>query len=120
MPLSTTELNRLADSIVASAMTARPHDGNPGNNGANNRIGTASAALAASSWSGASSGDVMYNAAAAFGVLDAANSQDVTWFSLWRGNAFVHREQMSATVTVAAGGTFTINSGTIVLNGSTS
>ena len=120
MPLSTTELNRLADYIVVDAMTARAHDGDPDANGTNNRIGTAEGDLSAASWSGAAGGDVTYNDDVEIGVLDAANSQDVTWFSLWRGNAFVHREQMSATVAVVAGGTFTINTGTIVLNGSTS
>ena len=85
MPLSTTELDRLADYIVADAMTARAHDGNPGANGTANRIGTADGALSAASWSNAAAGDVTYNDAVALGVLDAANSQDVTWFSLVAG-----------------------------------
>ena len=44
MPLSNTELNRLADDIVSAALTCRAHSGDPGANGTNNRIGTASAA----------------------------------------------------------------------------
>ena len=126
MPLSTTELNRLADYIAVDAMTARAHDGNPGANGTANRIGTADGALSAASWSVAAGGDVTYNDDVALGVLDAANSHDVSWFSLWRGNAFVHREEAEdpdnpgSPATVTAGGTFTINTGTIVLNGSTS
>ena len=51
MPVSTAELNRIANDVTASAMTARAHSGNPGANGTANRIGTASANLASGSWS---------------------------------------------------------------------
>ena len=119
MPLSNTELNRMADDIVSAALTCRAHSGDPGANGTNNRIGTASAALAAASWSNAINGDVTYNAAATFGVLDAANAQTVTYYSIFRGNAFVASEAMDAPVAVTTGGTFSIDTGTIILNGAT-
>ena len=71
-------------------------------------------------WSAASSGDVTFEADVALGVLDAANSRTVSHYSLWRGNTFVARESLSANVVVAAGGTFTINQDTIIINGATS
>ena len=120
MPLSTGELNRVADDITASAMEVRVHTGDPGANGTANRVGTASASLAAATWSPASSGSSTYNAAAALGVLDTTNNQTVTWYSIFRSTTFVGREEFSASVTVIAGGTFTINTGTIMVNLTTS
>ena len=124
MPLSTVEENRLADSIVASDLTARVHTGDPGNNNAANRIGTITAVAAASMFSAAATGDVMYTADLLFGILDANVDQDVTWWSLSRGNAAVCRGRTvdasnnPETVTVQAGGTFQLNTGTIRIMGS--
>ena len=117
MPLSNTEINRLADNIVASALTCRAHSGDPGANGTNNRIGTASAALAAANWSNAVNGDVTYNAAANFGVLDAGSAQTVSYYVIFRGTAYVSDGAINPPVAVTAGGTFSIDTGTIVLNG---
>ena len=117
MPLSNTEINRMADDIVAAALTCRVYSGDPGTNGTTNRIGTASAPLAAASWSNAINGDVTYNAAATFGVLDAANSQTVSFYGIFRGNAFVADGAINPAKVVTAGGTFSIDTGTIVLNG---
>ena len=60
-----------------------------------------------------------YNAAANFGVLDAGSAQTVSYYSIFRGNAFVADEALDAPVAVTAGGTFSIDTGTIVLNGAT-
>ena len=119
MQLSDTELNRIADYIVASAMTCRIHTADPGTSGTTARIGSLSQNLAAATWSNGSGGDVQYNADVSFGVVDAAAAQAVTHYSLWRGNDFVGRGALSATVSVTAGGTFKINTGTIDINGST-
>ena len=111
MPFSATERNRVADSIVANELTIRVHTDDPGTNGTANRIGTASATLAAANWSDASAGAAQYNAAVALGVLDNSAQQIVDWYSLWRSSTFVGSEEMSSDVTVVAGGTFTIPSG---------
>ena len=119
MPLSTTELNRIANNIVASNLTLRLHSADPGASGTTARIGSLSRTLAAASWNNASNGDVTYTRDVDFGVLDAARSQTVTHYSLWRGGTFVARERLESPVTVTSGGTFKINASTIVINGST-
>ena len=119
MPLSDRELNRKADEMVANDLTCYPHNGAPGTNGTANRIGTASATLDAAEWSNAVNGDVLYGVDLFFGVLDPANSHDVTHYSIFRSNAFVSWEEMDTAVTVPAGGTFTINADTIGYNGAT-
>ena len=70
MPLSTTELNRIANEISASAMTCYAHTGAPGTAGTANRVtGVSAVALPAGDWSAASAGDVQYDADVEFGVL---------------------------------------------------
>ena len=91
MQLSDSELNRIADYIVASAMTCRIHTADPGTSGTTARIGSLSQNLAAANWSNGSGGDVQYNADVSFGVVDAAAAKAVTHYSLWRGNDFVGR-----------------------------
>ena len=113
MPLSGTELNRVANDITSSAMTSRVHSANPGTNGTTARIGTAEADLAAADWSAGSGGDSDYDADAEYGVLDSGAERTVSHYSIWRGNAFVGSEALDAAVVVAAGGTFKINTGTI-------
>ena len=123
MPLSDTELNRITDYIVASDFTIRIHDGNPGDDGTANRIGSIERTLTAGKWSAASNGDVRYEDAVAFGNLTAdpevSGEVIVRWYSLWRGN-FIIREAFSAPVTVAANTGFSIAINTISINGSSS
>ena len=119
MPLSTVELNRLADSIVASDLTCRLHTADPGANGTANRQGTLVQTLADETWSDAAAGDVQYNADVNFGVVDASNARTITHLSFWRGSTFVMSAQLSAAVQVGAGSTFRVVSGTIRINGST-
>ena len=124
MPLSTLELNRLADDIVSSALRCNIHSGAPGVDGDDDRItpttGNAYRDLAAASWSDAAAGDVQYEADVEFGVLHASNSVTVTHWSIFRGTAFVASGAVSPNVVVTAGGTFKLNEDTIDLNGSTS
>ena len=113
-------LNKMADAAVDDDWTARAHTGNPGNNGASNRItGAPTPTLTAANWTAASAGDTNYGADLAFGVLDSGTARSVTWLSLYEGGSWVGNIEMDATVVVAAGGTFTVNSGTIDLNGMT-
>ena len=50
-------LNKMANAAVNAAWTARPHTGNPGNNGTSARItGASTPAMAAASWGNASGG----------------------------------------------------------------
>lgn len=124
MPLSGTELDRIANDIVASDLTIRVHTGAPGNAGTANRANTTGLpqTLDAASWNQVSdgSGDVTYGAAVAFGVIDSANATTLTHYSIFRGAAFVASETLAASTTVPAGGVFQINSGTVRVNGSTS
>lgn len=119
MPLSAAELNRIADEVVANALTCYIHTGAPGADGTANRVaGVAGQAIAAADWSNASDGDVSYDEDVAFGVLSASNERVLTAYTLFRGNAYAGTGQLSATV--PAGATYTIDSGTIRINGSTS
>ena len=118
MPLSNPELNRLADSISASDLTCYPHTGAPGANGTTNRVGTGQT-LAASSWSDASGGDITYEQAVNFGVLDATQSRTYTHFTLFRGNAFVAWGTFQAATQITAGGTFSAAANTLRILGAT-
>ena len=118
--VSTFLLNKMADAAVNAAWTARPHTGNPGNNGASNRItAAATPAMAAANWSNASAGDVTYDSDLAFGVIDADTARTVNWLSFYEGGSWTGNIEVSPGVAVAAGGTLTINSGTIDFNGAT-
>ena len=119
MPLSSNELDRLSDSIVASALTCRVHTASPGANGVANRLGSLVQSLPAATWSSASNGDVQYNADINFGVVDSSQARTITHISLWRSTTFVASAQLSAAVQVGAGSTFRIVSGTLRINGST-
>ena len=119
MPLTSSELNNVTDTIVASAITCYPHTGGPGNNGTNNRIGTVSLVLAASNWSNAGGGDVMYEVAINFGVLDADTDQTVTHLSFFRGGAYIAFAEVTPNVTVTAGGTLSVAANQIRINGAT-
>ena len=125
MPIFNAELNRIANDISASDLTcyvhtAAPSDGSP----TNGRVpGLSAQTLAASSWSAASDGDVAYNQDVAFGEVDSGNERILSHWSLYRGSAPVAFGTISgdeAARTVAAGRHFTLNSGTIRINGSSS
>ena len=122
MPLSGTELDRIANDIVNTDLEVRPHSASPGANGTANRIGTATATAAAASWNTVSdgSGDVTYGAALTFGVLDTGSAQTVTHYSLWRSSAFVGYGALSSSVAVPANDQFQIDASTIIIRGATS
>ena len=113
---SDAELNVGVNAITAVAMTCRLHDGIPGNNGTANRIGSLTQNMAASSWSAASGGDSSYDAAVNFGVVDSNSAQTVTHYSRWVGGAYRAWGSITSTA-VPAGDEFSINSGTIQVNG---
>ena len=87
MKLSTLELNRLADNIVAQGLTCYLHTGDPGANGTANRIAGVSAQLSAASWSNAADGDVTYNADIEFAQLHATRTITPTALTIFRGAA---------------------------------
>lgn len=112
-------LNRMADEATSTAMTVRIHTAIPGNAGTENRVGTIEGSLSAASWGNANgTGDVSYDADVALGVIDAANNQTVTHVSTWEGSDFQWWADLATARTVTAGGTLTISSGTIRLDGS--
>lgn len=123
MPLSSGELNRLADSIVASTLTIRLHTGDPGAAGTANRVtagGGAYAngvAVAAAGWSAASGGDVSNVAAIDFGAAAGGNPGTVTHATAFRGNVFVGSRTVPST-TVNQGDSVQLNAGTYAFNGS--
>ena len=118
--VSTFLLNKMSDAAVNAAWTARVHTGDPGNNGTSARIsGASTPSMAASNWSNASSGDVTYNAPLAFGVIDSSNARTLSWLSFYEGGSWVGNIEIDPAVAVVAGGTFTLNTGTIDLNGMT-
>ena len=125
MPLSTIELNRLANSIGASTLTIRLHTAAPSdNNPTNGRIniggGTYESgyALTAGNISNSVNGDINNSVAIAFGTADD-DIGIIRYWSAYRGNAFVAWGTIPNT-TVNNGDTFTINSGSMNFNGSTS
>ena len=125
MPLFTTELNRLADSIGASTLTIRLHTAAPTNGSPTNARTTAGGGgyengvtLAASGISNASNGDITNNAAIDFGTADEAVGT-VTHWSAYRGSVAVAFGTLPSTA-IGNGDTFAINAQTLDFNGSTS
>ena len=125
MPLFTVELNRLADSIGASTLTIRLHtaaptDGNPTN--ARITVGggiyESGFSLTAGNISAAANGDIMNSVAIIFGTADE-DVGTVTHWSAYRGNSPVAFGTLPNTA-INNGDTFTINSGSIDFNGSSS
>ena len=125
MPLFDAELNRLADSIGDADLTIYLHTEVPTN--ADPTLGRVVAGgglyqtgvtLAASDISDGLDGDIMNNVAIAFGTA-AADVGVVTHWSSVRGAAPVGYGTLPAT-TINGGDTFSIDSGTLVFNGSTS
>ena len=119
MALSTNELNRIADAIVASDLTCRIHSASPGANGTSNRVGTLTQTLSAGNWTDAAAGGVTYKNDVNFGVVDATTGRTITHLSIWRGSTYIADAQLSAAVSVGAGSTFRVVGNTIRLNGST-
>lgn len=120
MPLFSAELDRIANEVSASDMVAYAHTAAPTDaDNDNGRINSTGIALDDANWSAASAGDVQYDADVDFGVLDSANERVVTHWSVFRGNAAVAYGALASSITVVAGGTFKINTGTIRLLGST-
>ena len=125
MPLFTRELNRLADSTVASTVTVRlhtsaPSDSSPtigrttvGGTGYENGV-----SVTAGNWSTASNGDVDNDNDIDFGMADE-DVGTVTHWSAYRGNVRVGWGTLPSTV-IGDGDTFKINAGTLQLNGSSS
>ena len=124
MPLSATELNRLADSITATAITVFLHTGAPGANGTANRVTAGGGAfssgvsVAAAGWTNASSGDVQNVAAVNYGTATGGDPGTVTFWGAFRASAFVGSGAVTST-TVRDGDTFSINSGEVQFLGST-
>ena len=124
MPLSATELNRIADAIVASTITVFLHTGAPGANGTANRVTAGGGAFAAgvavapAGWTAASSGDVQNVSAVNYGTATGGDPGTVTFWSAFRTAAFVGSGAVTST-TVRDGDTFSINSGEVQFLGST-
>lgn len=124
MPLYQLELNRLADDIVASDITVRLHtvaptDANPTNGrttqgGGNYASGVV---VAAANWSAAASGDVSNNNAIDFGTASANVGTVVAW-SAYRGVTPVAFGTLPST-TINDGDSFSINAGSLQINGNT-
>ena len=113
MAASNLELNRTANYMTASDMECRLHTADPGGAGVNNRIGTLEATLANANWSDANGGMCQYDATVSFGVIDSNNEQTIAWYSLWRGTEFSYSSAFQSSVTVSAGASFSINTGSI-------
>lgn len=125
MPLFDRELNEVADHIGRSNLTIFLHTSAPSNAASTNGRTTAGggayqngAILTAANISDASSGDISNNVAIGFGVA-TANVGTVTHWSAFRGNDAVAFGTLPNTV-IASGDSFSINAGTLQINGSTS
>ena len=125
MPLFSLELNRLADTIVASTVTVRLHTSAPSDSAPTNGRTTAGGtgyengiAVAAADWSAASNGDVDNDNDVEFGTADEAVGT-VTHWSAYRGSVRVGWGTLPSTA-IGDGDTFKINAGTLQLNGSSS
>ena len=125
MPLFQVELNRVADDIGASTLTIRLHTAAPTNaspmNGRTTVGGAAyenGASLTAANISNAANGDISNSAAIPFGTADE-DVGTVTHWSAYRGSAPVAFGTLPITI-IENGDSFSINSGTLQINGSTS
>lgn len=125
MPLFTTELNRLADSIGESNLTiwlhtAAPTNGDP-DNGRTTVGGGAyesGATLTAANITNASNGDIENSAAIDFGTADE-DVGTVTHWSAYRGSDPVAYGTLPST-TINDGDSFSIDANSLEINGSTS
>ena len=75
-------------------------------------------AITAGNWTTASNGDVTLNIAAAFGTADEAVGTVGPWWSFVTPTENIAWATLPST-TIGSGDTFTINSGSLQLNGAT-
>ena len=126
MPLSNTELNRIADDIVSSTLrfylnTVKPavsSNGMAGRVTAGGGSFTSGIAVAASGYTTASNGDVNVIAAIDYGTASGGDPGTVIAWTAFRGASFVAVGDVPST-TIADGDSFSINAGSLNLNGST-
>ena len=125
MPLFTSRLNLLADSLVSSAVIVYLHTDAPSNaSPANGRTSAGGGAyetgisVAAADWSAATNGDVDNDNDIEFGTADEAVGT-VTHWSAYRSGVGIGFGTLPSTV-IGDGDTFKINAGTLQLNGSSS
>ena len=117
--LSGESLNRASDHLTSGSREVRLHSDAPGNAGTTNRIGTIAEDVNAAGWTDASSGVAETSADINFGVLDTVNEVTVDAYSVWDGSDFLGWGDVyqpgttTVGVTVAAGRTFTLSSGTV-------
>ena len=124
MPLFTTELNRIADSIGASDLTVYLHTVAPTNTspatGRTNSGGgsyESGATLAATDISNAANGDFNNDVAVDFGTA-TADVGTVVAYSVYRGSAAVGYSTLPSTV-IASGDGYAINANSMNFNGAT-
>ena len=128
MPLSNTELNRVADDIVSSALTIRLHTSKPGvgSAGTSGRVTSgggsfaSGVSVAASGWAAASSGDTENDADIDYGTASGGDPGTViAWTAFqWKrvrggGRRPEHDDCRRRQL-------FKINAGSLNLNGATS
>ena len=125
MALSGTELDRIANTIKASDLTVRLHTGNPGSNGTSNRLTTGGTAyqngvtLSSGDWTTTSGGDFSNDSAISYGAVSVAIS-GITFYSVFRGSAFVAFGAISPQVDLAQHDTFEIPANALSFMGATS
>ena len=124
MPLTITELNRLATHVKSDPTTVWLHTVLPTDaNIANGRTTVgggayeAGKALAVAGWSNPVNGDISNNSDIAFGLADQ-NVGTVIGLSVVRGSAGVLRAGVTS-VGINNGDTFTVPSGVLQVNGAT-
>ena len=122
MPFFDIELNRIADSIVADALTFRMHTAAPTNASPTNGRVTGGGGLFASgvvvapgNMSVAANGDVEVDIDIDFGTAVGAPGT-VGWLSAYRGNAPVGFVTLPST-TIASGDTFLVDANSFQING---
>ena len=111
--VSDATLNQAVDAITDQTIQVRAHSGPPGSTGTANRIGTASVDHPAAEWSDGSGGVSETTVDSELGVLDSANRQTVTHYSLFAGTTFLLWADLASPVTIGAGQSFTISRGTV-------
>ena len=111
--MSEAALNLAADRIVSMTVQVRIYSGGPGNSGTANRIPNVSVDHPGDEWTDAAGGVAETNVNSVFGVLDAANAQTVMAYGCFVGNIFLGWADLVNPITVAAGESFTLNSGTV-------
>ena len=124
MPLFTAALNALADSLVDAGGTIYLHTAAPTNTNPDNARTNAGGgsyengrAVVVGNWTDASNGDVSNDIAFDFGTA-SANVGTVTHWSYYKGTDPIAFGTLPST-TIANGDSFTINAGSLQINGAT-